>query len=509
GRGSQRLRSGSQGPPPPGLPSREHRRAQCPAQHRRRGARDGEGHFAGDARQERGGCRHFRQALRPVLLHAAGGGETRGAGERPRPRSRPRTAAGAVGARGGGRRPEARRRRAHARQGRVDGDAQVLRRGPDAPLQRRSWGRRADAALDVLAGVDPEPQAGCDGERPPAPHLPHAPPPLAQHVQPGRPRAEPRRRGDTARRDGGRTRRPHRAPARARGRRGDSRATGGPGREHPQGVARPHKADAGAEQAPQKGRRRRLGGAAAGAAQDAAVLRFRRAGDGGGGAEDSASDPGGPDAPPERGPHRAHKRAPHPAPQRPLRGRPLRPRAPQKAGGQAAGGAPVRRVFKHAQLEPVLATHDLPDAVPVLEGEDVRLRRGRGRGDAGLGRARHEPGGGRDLLGPHHRRRREQRLRQGRRAVPRWVPADHKPPHDRRDPRRRTQQRQVGEPPSPRRDLAARPPGRLDHAGAPLGLVPGLLRHAALRADLRPRRGSAYGRATRRRGRGPRQGPRV
>ena len=42
----------------------------------------------------------------------------------------------------------------------------------------------------------------------------------------------------------------------------------------------------------------------------------------------------------------------------------------------------------------------------------------------------HEPGGGRSLLGPHHRRRREQRLRQGRRAVQKRTPADHQPSHD-------------------------------------------------------------------------------
>ncbi|CAA9402454.1 MAG: Carbon monoxide oxidation accessory protein CoxE, partial [uncultured Rubrobacteraceae bacterium] len=211
---SQRLRAGTQGPPRPGLPGGEHRRAERPAEHRRRGARDGEGHPAGDARKERRGCGYFRPSLRPFLLDAARGGEAGGAGEGARPRSRPRPAAGAAGAWGRGRRAEAGRRGAHARQGRVDGDAPVLRRRADAPVERRARGRRTDAALDVLAGVDPEPQAGCDGERAATADVPHAPPPLAQHVQPGRAGSEPRRRGDTARRVGGGPGRPHRAPAR-------------------------------------------------------------------------------------------------------------------------------------------------------------------------------------------------------------------------------------------------------------------------------------------------------
>src|ERR671917_190669 len=62
--------------------------------------------------------------------------------------------------------------------------------------------RRQDAALYVLTGVDPEPQAWRDGERAPTPHLPHAPPPLTQHVQPRRPRTRSRWRGAPARRLG-------------------------------------------------------------------------------------------------------------------------------------------------------------------------------------------------------------------------------------------------------------------------------------------------------------------
>ena len=40
-----------------------------------------------------------------------------------------------------------------------------------------------------------------------------------------------------------------------------------------------------------------------------------------------------------------------------------------------AGGDAVRRQHEHAQHEPVLAAHGLPDAEPVPEGQEVRVRR--------------------------------------------------------------------------------------------------------------------------------------